>query len=283
MSAVPLENWPAVSTEDDVDLTQLLAPGSWELCNDPFPHVRAGRVFTDAFHGELSDAFATILSGQQLPSWPQACFRRNMPGYDASAADLQGNVGWPFRVFVSRAWHDLFTDIFAMRTNGCVGGALHHHEPASRDGYLHNDFCPGWFADDGTRDRIVVADVDRCNYCYGTLPHGTQYTARETVRGIAILYYLNNPRWSPGDGGETGLYRAARDALDCAVVSVPPINNTLLAFECSPKSFHAFRSNRHSRDSVILWLHREKSEALAQWGPNSVVPWPPERREAVAP
>ena len=97
---------------------------------------------------------------------------------------------------------------------------------------------------------------------------------RETMRAIAILYYLNNPEWLPGDGGETGLYRAITDQVDQAVVSVPPINNTLVAFECSPYSFHAFRTNRQPRNSLVMWLHREKAEALAQWGEGSIVPWP---------
>ena len=97
---------------------------------------------------------------------------------------------------------------------------------------------------------------------------------RETMRAIAILYYLNNPEWSPGDGGQTGLYRAMSDQVDQAVVSVPPINNSLVAFECSPRSFHTFRTNRQPRNSVVMWLHREKDEALAQWGEDSIVPWP---------
>ena len=91
-----------------MDLAELLEPGSWEFCIDPFPHVRAERVFTVDFHRELATAFDTILRGQQWPAWPEARFRRNMPGYDASAADLNGRVGWPFNVFVSRPWHDLF-------------------------------------------------------------------------------------------------------------------------------------------------------------------------------
>ena len=274
LSAVLSPGWQPAVLEPAVDLEELLVPGSWEFCVDPFPHVRAGRVFTDDFHGELATAFQTILRGEQWPGWPEACFRRNMAGYDASAADLNGRVGWPFNVFVSRPWHDLFASMFAMSTNNCMGGALHHHAPGSSDGYLHNDFCPGWFVEDGRPGEIAVADGDRCSYCYGTTPAGSDVAVRETVRAIAILYYLNNPEWSPGDGGETGLYRAAGDNVDQAVVSVPPINNSLLAFECSPCSFHTFRTNRQPRNSVIVWLHRDKAEALAQWGEGSIVPWP---------
>ena len=274
MSALPLRSWQPPEPEPAADLAQLLVPRSWEFCVDPFPHVRAEHVFTAGFYRELATAFDAILRGQRSVASPEARFSRNMPGYDASAVDLNERLGWPFTVFVSRPWHDLFTSIFAMSTNGCVGGALHHHEPGSDDGYLHSDFCTGWFVDDGRRGEIVVADVGRCHYCYGSTAAGSNVVARETMRAIAILYYLNNPEWSPGDGGETGLYRAETDRVDQAVVSVPPINNSLVAFECSPRSFHTFRTNRQPRNSVVMWLHREKAEALAQWGEGSIVPWP---------
>src|SRR6476646_9293959 len=99
----------------------------WVLCNDPFPHVRSQSVFTPPIHGELEAAFAAILSGSRLASWPEARFSRNMPGYDASAADFDHRVGWPFSVFISRPWHDLFARLFAVDATRHVSGALHHH------------------------------------------------------------------------------------------------------------------------------------------------------------
>src|SRR4029077_3672719 len=132
--AAPSPSWQPPVPASSVDLAELLVPGSWEFCVDPFPHGRAERVRTADFYRELATAFDTILRGPQSPASPEARFHRNMPGYDASAVDLNERLGWPFDVFVSRPWHDLFTSLFAMSTNGCVGGALHHHEPGSRDG-----------------------------------------------------------------------------------------------------------------------------------------------------
>ena len=46
LSAVLSPSWQPPVPEPAVDLTELLVPGSWEFCVDPFPHVRAERVFT---------------------------------------------------------------------------------------------------------------------------------------------------------------------------------------------------------------------------------------------
>lgn len=254
------------------DMAALLHPDPWVLCHDPFPHVRARSVFKEAVHRELETAFATILSGQTLSSWPEARFSRNMPGYDAAAVDFEARVGRPFSLFVSRAWHDLFARLFGIDAIGCVSGSLHHHASGSRDGVIHNDLNPGWFPSAPRGDEIVIPRGECCNYRSGAC--ATNVTPLEAVRGVAIIYYLNNGEWSPGDGGETGLYRDARVASAHCVVAVPPLNNSLLAFECTPRSFHAFRSNhRSARNSVIVWLHREKTTVVSRWGHGAIVPW----------
>jgi hypothetical protein len=266
------ESWTSCSPPEP-DLRRLLQRRLWTRCEDPFPHLRAEQVFTPEFHQELTTAFAAILAGHPPSSWPTACFRRNMVGYDAAAADLNGRVGWPFSVLVSKPWNDLFARLFEIQTNRCIGGALHHHEPGSRDGYIHHDLCTGWFVDHGDPEQITLPNCDMCSYCYGPTPANAGVPVRETVRGVAIIYYLNNADWAPGDGGETGLYRRATDALDQAAVNVPPINNSLLAFECTPRSFHTFRTNRQARDSVIVWTHRDKPAVIAKWGAGAITPW----------
>jgi len=256
-----------------MSLASRLEARAWTLCHEPFPHVRAENVFTTEFHRELEVAFGALLSGAGLASWPGAHFRRNMPGFDATAVDFEGHVGAPFDCFVSREWCDVFARVFSVQGVRFVSGALHHHAAASRDGHVHHDLNPGWFADEGDARDIVLPRADVC-YRTGATPAGLAAPAREMMRAVVIIYYLNNPTWSPGDGGETGLYRSGMDAVSDAVVSVPPMNNSLVAFECTPTSFHSFRSNRvQPRNSVIVWLHRDKQDVLARWGSSAIVPW----------
>jgi hypothetical protein len=272
MSTTPIPT--TAGKPGDPDLARLLVPRPWVLCNDPFPHVRAERVFVDDIYRELASAFETILGGDERASWPEARFSRNMPGFDASAVDFDDHVGQPFDLFVSRPWHDLFARLFAVNANGCVSGALHHHAIGSRDGFVHNDLNPGWFVDACHDQDIVIPRGALCAYRNGSMPGGANVTPRETVRAIVIIYYLNNAAWHAGDGGETALYRAAGDALEHSVITVPPLNNSLVAFEITPASFHAFRKNhRHARNSVIVWLHREKAEVVSRWGNSVIVRW----------
>ncbi len=88
-----------------------------------------------------------------------------------------------------------------------------------------------------------------------------------------MIFYLANPVRGVV-GGETGLYRAASDPIDRPADVVPPVNNSLVAFECTPTSFHGFMSNRNAvRNCLVMWLHREKTEAIRRWGESSIVYW----------
>jgi len=39
----------------------------------------------------------------------------------------------------------------------------------------------------GLAQRLLLFAMNRCHYCYGTTPAGSDVTARETMRAIAIL------------------------------------------------------------------------------------------------
>ena len=91
---------------------------------------------------------------------------------------------------------------------------------------------------------------------------------------MSLLFYLANPDWQPGDGGETGLFADIATAHRGATTAVPPINNSLVFFECTPRTWHAFISNRGKpRNSVVMWLHRRKNEVLERWGDESIEYW----------
>ena len=97
---------------------------------------------------------------------------------------------------------------------------------------------------------------------------------RETVRAVSALFYLANPPWAEGDGGETGLYDSVAAGARTEGVLVPPVNNSLVLFECTPYSWHAYaRASRHQRNSLVMWLHRPRQDVVERWGESSVVHW----------
>jgi hypothetical protein len=251
------------------DLAAKLQNRSWSFRVDPFPHVVAEDVFQPRAYAELEEAFARRLAG----SLPDERFSRNMPGYDASGLTFSPRTSGPLALFVSREWHDLIAATFGIDVTMHVSGGLHHHDRRSADGTIHNDLNPGWFVDLESDDGIVVSDHAVCDYKNGdTFEPGASPV--ETVRAVAVLFYLNNPVWECGSGGVTGLYLSGTDNIHRPAAVVPPHNNSLLAFECTPHSHHAFLSNtRQQRDSLVVWVHREKSSVVAKWGSDSIVYW----------
>ena len=145
--------------------------------------------------------------------------------------------------------------------------------PGGPTGFLHNDFNPVWFprATDGD-DRLQLPDHASCDFKTGegTLADDAKV---ETIRGAVVIYYLLNDGWQPGDGGETGLFGSGTDDPAAPLGTCPPVNNSLIAFECTPFSFHAFLANHRPRTSIIMWVHRTTDEAYEKFGDALVERW----------
>lgn len=256
---------PSTSTGRFV-LSELLENRRWCQRFWPFPHLVVDNVFREEFYQELAAEFR-----RQLHS-PTNRFTRNMPGYDAKGLVLDQNGPGVFSLFASRCWHDMIASVMNVAATGDIIGALHHHAPGGASGSVHNDLNPGFFVENRRDDGINVSDPSLCSYTTGVTTTGAK--PREVVRAVAVLFYVNNPDWQPGDGGETGLYGRISDPVDMPLVRIPPINNSLLCFVCTPTSFHSFISNRNKpRNSVTMWLHRPKRKVVEQWGEGQIVGW----------
>jgi hypothetical protein len=244
----------------------LLAHRRWVRRSLPFPHVVATNVFTDDTYAELTADFGRIMGAGAIA-------HATTPGYEAKSARLAEHVDGPLGVFLSRAWHDLVAGVVGVRTaTGDVSGALHHHAPGGAAGWPHNDLNPGWFAGPPPApDEIRVENVDGVDYHRGSADDAS---ARETMRAVSVLFYLANPEWSAGDGGETGLFASAEAGSRGDGAFVPPVNNSLVLFECTPYSWHAYAgASRHIRNCLVMWLHRPKPEVVERWGEAAIAYW----------
>jgi 2OG-Fe(II) oxygenase superfamily len=247
-----------ISASRATGLDRILANRRWWQCDVPFRHYVATSVFTPDIYAGLVESFRASLSKQGY-----------LAKHDIHGTTFEPGLSGPLSLFVSRDWHDLVAGLFNVRATGHISGGTHHHEPGSKDGFPHNDLNPGWFLDYDSDDGIVLPQHSLCQYTTGattsTLP------PRRVIRAVALLYYLDNPAWRQGDGGETALYASASDPIDAPLARIAPRNNTLLAFECTPYSYHAFIGNRiNPRNSVIMWIHREPDEVSARWGPGVI-------------
>src|SRR5262249_26228336 len=139
----------------------------------------------------------------------------------------------------------------------------------SRTGWIHTDYCSGWFDESAARPgTIIFPDRASCGYFDGR-PRMPGVQPEEYIRAGTAIFYLCNDGWQPGDGGETALYSGPR--FDSASVLVPPANNSLVLFECHPRSHHCFLTNPgRRRNSIIMWLHSTVADAETRWGPTGL-------------
>ncbi len=255
------------------NLADCLQNRRWQWCSTPFPHIVAQNVFTESVYQDHAAGFKAILN-RGLSDLPDPHrFSRTVSGYDAFTFNFHHDLSGSLGIFLSREWHDILASVLGISATLDVNGGFHHHAVGSASGWVHNDLNPGWFVDQSNKDRVNLSNYQLCNYHTG-VRNSQETLVRETIRGAAFIYFLENPDWKPGDGGETGLYHSRRDAIDTPIIRVPPINNSMLLFECTPHSYHAFISNRRCvRNSVIMWIHRQKQDALSRWGEHSIVKW----------
>jgi hypothetical protein len=198
-------------------------------------------------------------------------FTRGIPGYDVTAMPLTRENAGPFEIFMSRPWHDLLARMFEVDATGEVNVSLHRHAVGSASGSPHNDLNPGWFVPGDPDGDIVVHSPRCCDYRTGASKTGDPTVER--MRAVAVIYHLANPKVRT-IGGETGLYRSAGDSVDRPLVMAPPVNNSLIAFECTPFSYHAFLTNRTNvRNCLVMWLHRPKQYVLDHYGEARIVGW----------
>jgi 2OG-Fe(II) oxygenase superfamily len=244
-------------------LEQVLACRNWNVREKPFRHVVVQNVFNEDYYQQLENSFRSLLAKGLSDEYDDNRFSRNMGNYDAFGCAFDELECGPFEIFFNRQFHDFLAGVFGVDATGDIESSRHHHGPRGRSGSIHNDFNPCWFPKGRAGEINVASDVH--NEKKGREHH--------VVRAVSLIYYLNND-WSPGDGGETGFYSYHDVDVLQPDVAVPPRNNSLLAFECTPFSYHSFIANGDKpRDSFIMWLHREYNDAIKRYGEENLVAW----------
>ncbi|MFI9507413.1 2OG-Fe(II) oxygenase [Nocardia sp. NPDC052566] len=244
---------------------ELFAHRRWIRRTKPFPHVYAQDVFVPEFYQRLADQLAQVR--RERP----AEFGSVGEGYSASGMPLGALRDGPLAIFTSREWHDLITGVAGVTATGDMEGSSHHHPPDSPYGWPHNDLNPAWFS--GETPGPDEVRLPNPTVATKTGDRAAGVPARETVRAVAVLFYLGNPGWQQGDGGETALYDHLGDGTTPPFL-VPPLDNSLLLFEVTPRTWHTFAGNNaRERNSLVMWAHRTKDAATQRWGEDRIEYW----------
>ena len=256
-------------------LADVLGQRRWIQRTHPFRHIIAYDVFKPSVYSRLEETFLELLEENTRHPY--------LTAHDIHGQTLDDQIASRFDPLLTRPWHDLLTKILKINGTAHVAAGMHHHEVGSHHGFPHNDLNSGWFLGNPEPDRIVLSGSG-IEYTTGEVYNETaDLSPVETIRAASVLFYLANPPWEIGDGGATGLYRSATDDIEHPAAVVPPLNNSLLMFECTPASYHGFVSNRRNpRNSIVMWFHRPKQEILDRWGEGAIVPYGriPKRKEA---
>jgi hypothetical protein len=241
--------------------------GAWWGYRFPFRHFRATDVLNAEGYGKIASAFGSILDMTARRGDAPYRLTRSNPNYDALMLAMDQQLAPSFAPFFSSDWLTNLQHFFGLPEMGQVDGGLHSSPKGSRTGWIHTDLCSGWFHEEKPPDGSILFPAHmHCEYFTGR-PKVESARPMEYIRAATLIYYLCNDGWQPGDGGETALYPSARPVSQSAVHLVPPLNNSLLLFECSPHSYHRFVANPgRPRNSLILWLHCTVEHAQSRWG-----------------
>lgn len=233
------------------DLSSVIAPHAFaaKIETAPFPHVVIEDFFTPRAYKAIEREFLAALALGFSTSSDDAnrfhSFDIEYDGYIYIPSHYRFKHS-PLSVFYSLSWNAFFSDLFKRDTSFATSMAFHHHPPGDSTGFVHHDFSNKYFSERARLPTLVIPYSEK--ETEGELPPSVFIEKRV----IALLLYLANPPWYEGDGGETALYAADKETI---VRKVPPVNNRLLAFSLSERSFHAFQENKLPRNCIVQWFH----------------------------
>ena len=239
------------------------AAASWRERSYPFRHYVADSVLDPDQYARVAAEFSRIERGLDPDSSVRLSKSRN---YDALTFGMRASVAAGFRPLFEKHWIDQLADLVGIKAVPALDAGLHHVPQGSRSGWIHSDCCSAWFNGPVPQKqrRIVFPDRRMCDYFSGEPKHPEARPA-EYVRAATMIFYLRNEGWEAGMGGETGLYAGSKASYGGEVL-VPPVDNTLVLFECSPHSYHRLIANPGKpRNSIVLWLHSTVEESAKRW------------------
>lgn len=227
--------------------TDIIANRRWVHRDSPFPHVVARSVF----HPEFLDAAWTDFHDRWQRESARATRAEHSGRWDLS---LTG-TGGPLGVFLSRSWQEIVASLCGVPVlDSHLTGALVRHGRGALSEQPHT----------GMEQEATIPDPP------AGIPGAPSATDRMVCVAVAEVF-LGNVEWSPPDGGETALYDNS-DGTQSAVPTMPPVDNSVIAFGCTPSSWHGVRmaTGEFGCSRVVSRLYRPHRAVLEQWGPRWV-------------
>ena len=231
----------------------------------PFTHVSIPDFLPPADFQKLTELYEEMLSRGTSETHDSEKFSR-FDMYDLYSYMPQPDLKAPQRFFYSESYFQMLETLFGPLSRDTFL-TFHHHELSARDNYVHTDFVFGCFADDPLPNG-VNAWFKQCHHTQKS----TDPAVRTMTRAVAVIFYLDNAEWQKELGGETGIFTSTDP--HSLVRALPPVNNTLTAFEITPSSFHNFmKNNSPSRNSIAQWFFITPEETKKRFPTHDIGDW----------
>jgi hypothetical protein len=239
----------------------------WERHTAPFVHFRVRDIFRPEIYARLTSAFSEILADSEPGRTGPYQMARTRTDYDARMMSVTDELAPRFAPLFELQWVRFLERLTGTPALDRISGGLHSSDPGARTGAIHADFCTAWFDESpANAGSLLLPRHQRVEYFTGRklVPDAEP---KQYVRATTLLFYLCNEGWKAGDGGETGLYGASRNSSRVSTELVPPVDNSMVIFNCSPHSYHRFVTNPgRRRNSIVMWLHQTEADAETRWG-----------------
>lgn len=233
-----------------------------ELELDPFPHVHIQNFFKEDFYRQICNQFKTVLATGIVEAhepWSPNKFHKIPYGYDAAYWQPPPDVGLPIKQLFQSVWIDFFSSMFGVPLTKNISLTFHCQLKDSKPFAAHNDYCyVGMPKLEDQDDRVRQFYFENPYFITGS-QEAREMDVSLQMRSVVGLFYLENPKYLAGNGGETGLYRSYEDyTQDNPVKKIPPLSNSMLIFETTPHSFHTYLPNKAKyRNTMLFWLHSD--------------------------
>ena len=151
--------------------------------------------------------------------------------------------------FTSDLWKEFNEQIFDLILTKYIALSFHVHDAPAKKGFLHSDFNICSFMKTKKKYQLINAPY----------ANDEDDDFVKVMRSVAFLYYFNNnPELSfTGDGG-TDIFDDKRKLFN----TIKATNNSLLCFEITPITYHAFAGSSYDRFAIVGWLHSTPAKAI---------------------
>ncbi len=228
----------------------------------PFPHVNIRNFFKRDFYLSLCHEFETTLQKGVLEADEPKDLQRFQKfhyGFDASHWQLPPNIGAPINLLYQPVWIEFFSKLFGVPLTKNVSITFHSQVFGSKPFSAHNDYCYVGMPKSKPGDDNVKQLFYDAPYFISGPQEAKDLNLDLQMRSVIGIFYLDNPDYVEGNGGETGLYESYEGYLQNNPVKlIPPISNSMLIFETTPDSFHTYVPNKAKyRNTLLFWLHSD--------------------------